>query len=116
MTGAHRRSVPVPFSEMTMIASIVASAVNGAPSAGAWSAVWCMRLKTTGSTVTGISMFTVPTMVGVRSRRNRESRVEITIGSRDDATTSVPSSAGPPSASAAALSPMKAPAGPMART
>ena len=40
-----------------------------------------MRLKTTGSTVTGISMFTVPTMVGVRSRRNRESRAESTVGS-----------------------------------
>ena len=46
-------------------------------------------------------MFTVPTMVGVRSRRNSESRVEMTIGSNDDATTSVPSSAGPLSASAA---------------
>ena len=96
--------------------SIVASAVNGAPSAGTWSGVWCMRLKTTGSTVTGISMFTVPTMVGVRSRRNRESRVDSTIGSNDDAATSGPSSAGPPWASAAALSPMKAPGGPIART
>ncbi len=75
-----------------------------------------MRLKMTGSTVTGISMFTVPTMVGVRSRRNRESRVDSTIGSNDAATTSEPSSAGPPWASAAALSPTKAPGGPMART
>ena len=95
---------------------IVASAVNGAPSADTWSGVWCMRPKTTGSTVTGISMFTVPTMVGVRSRRNRESRAESTIGSNDDAATSAPSSAGPPWDSAAALRPMKAPAGPMAST
>ena len=116
MTGAHRRSGAVPFSAMTMMTSTVASAVKGAPSAGTWVGVSCMRLKTTGSTVTGISMFTVPTMVGVRSRRKRESRVESTIGSNDDATTSVRSRAGPPWASAAALSPMKAPGGPMART
>ena len=98
-----------------MMTSIVAAAGSGAPSAGTPSGVWCMRLKTTGSTVTGISMFTVPTIVGVSSRRNRDSRVETTIGSNEDAMTRVRSSTGPPAASAAALSPMKAPAGPMAR-
>ena len=48
----------------------VATAVSGAlrRRVGGASA---KRLNTTGSTVAGISMFTVPTMVGVRSRLNR---------------------------------------------
>ena len=51
-------------------------------------------------------MFTVPTMVGVRRRLNRASRMEITIGTSDEATTRVASSAGPPSLSALTHTPM----------
>ena len=72
----------------------VATAVSGALSAVSCGAS-ARRLNTTGSTVAGISMFTVPTMVGVRSRLNRASRSEIAIGTSDDATTRVASNAGP---------------------
>ena len=90
----------------------VATAVSGALSAVSGGAS-ARRLNTTGSTVAGISMFTVPTMVGVRSRLNRASRIEITIGTSDDATTRVASSAGPPSMRALTQTPIKAPAGPI---
>ena len=89
-----------------MTTRIVASAVSGASSVAASGGASLRRRKTTGSTVAGTSMFTVPTMVGVRSRRNRASRIEITIGTSDDATTRVASSAGPPSTSALMQTPM----------
>ena len=91
---------------------IVASAVKSGASAVSCGAS-PKRPKTTGSTVAGTSMFTVPTMVGVRSRRNRASRIEITIGISDDATTRVARSAGPPSVRALTQTPIKAPAGPI---
>ena len=83
----------------------VATAVSGALSAVSCGAS-AKRLNTTGSTVAGISMFTVPTMVGVRSRLNRARRSEIAIGTSDDATTRVASNAGPPSLSALTQTPI----------
>ena len=96
--------------------AIVASAVTGAPIAAAPGGASVRRLKTTGSTVAGTSMFTVPTMVGVRSRLNRASRMEIAIGTNADAATRVASRAGPPSARALTETPMKATGGPIAST
>ena len=87
---------------MTMTVATAVSGVVRAVSSGASA----RRLNTTGSTVAGTSMFTVPTMVGVRSRLNRASRIEITIGTSDDATTRVASSAGPPSLSALTQTPI----------
>ena len=61
--------------------------------------------KTMGITVTAISMMTVPATVGVRIRRNSE-----------EARTSVASIPGPPLASAAMQTAMKAPEVPMMST
>ena len=95
--------------------SAVAAAASGAPGAGMPSGTSVRRPKTTGSTVAGMSMFTVPTRVGVSSRRNRERRAEITSGSNDETSTRMASSPGPPWASAAVQMPMKATAGPVIR-
>ena len=110
--GAHKRNVAPAFREMPLMTRTVATAVNAGPSAMSFGAS-ARRLNTTGSTVAGTSRFTVPTMVGVRSRRNRASRIEITIGTSDEAATKVASSAGPPWSRALTQTPMKAPAGPM---
>ena len=96
--------------------AIVATAVRGALSAGAPAGPSVRRPKTTGSTVAGTSMFTVPTMVGVSRRLNRARRREMTMGTSDDATTRVASRAGPPSERAPTETPMKAPAGPIVST
>ena len=112
MSGAHRRNVAPAFREMPPMTSPVATAVSGALSAVSGGAS-ARRLNTTGSTVAGISMFTVPTMVGVRSRLNRANLIEITMGTSDDATTRVARSGGPPSLRALTQTPIKAPAGPM---
>ena len=95
---------------------IVASAARGAPSVPVPGGTSVRRPKTTGRTVAGTSMFTVPTMVGVSSRRNSASRRETTMVTSADATTRVASRDGPPSARAAAHTPMKATAGPIVST
>ena len=89
---------------------IVASAVSSGASAVSCG-VSARRPNTTGSTVAGTSMFTVPTMVGVRSRRNRASRIEITMGMSDEATTRVARSVGPPSVEGTDADPDKGPGG-----
>ncbi len=96
--------------------TIVASAVTGAPSAAAPGGASVRRPKMTGRTVAGSSMFTVPTRVGVSSRLNRASRIEIAMGTNEDATTRAASRAGPPSARALTETPMKATGGPIAST
>ena len=95
--------------------AIVASAASGAPAAIP-SGASVRRPNTTGSTVAGMSMFTVPTMVGVRNRCSQESRAEIRIGTNEEATTSAASSTGPPSTRALTETPMKAAAGPIVST
>ena len=69
-----------------------------------------------GITVTGISMMTVPATVGVRTRRNSERRAESANWKSEEMTTKVASIAGPPSASAAMHTAMKAPEVPIRRT
>ena len=96
--------------------AMVASAVSGAPSSAAPGGASVRRPKTTGSTVAGTSMFTVPTMVGVRRHLNRARRREMTMGTSDDATTSGASRAGPPAERALTATPMKATAGPIVST
>ena len=101
---------------MVQITSMVAAAVSGAPSAGTPSGTSFKRPTTTGSTVAAISMCTVPTRVGVTSRRNTESRAEIRSGNSDETMTRQASSAGPPSTSAVTEMPMTAAPGPAQRT
>ena len=114
--GAHRRSVAPPFSETTLMTMIVPSAVAAAPMAVAPGGVSARRPKMTGSTVAGASMFTVPTMVGVSSRLNTASRMEIASGTTDDTATRLASKEGPPSASALMQTGMNATGGPIAST
>ena len=95
--------------------STVAAAVDGAANPGTPSGMSVRRPKTTGSTVAGMSMFTVPTMVGVRNRRNSERRADMASGSRDDTMTRTANTPGPPSVRAVTQIPMKAAAGPVVR-
>ena len=72
--------------------------------------------KTMGMTVTAISMITVPATVGVRIRLSSESRAERANWKSEEMTTSVASMAGPPLASAATHTAMKAPEVPIIST
>ena len=62
------------FSASPMITSTVARALIGAATGAALSGTSFSVSNTMGMTVTAISMITVPATVGVRMRRNRESR------------------------------------------
>ncbi|MCY4509123.1 MAG: hypothetical protein OXG35_19510, partial [Acidobacteria bacterium] len=73
-----------PLGCTAVMTSPGAAAVSGAAGPGTPSGTSVRRPKTTGSTVAGISMFTVPTMVGVRNRRNSDRRADIASGSRDE--------------------------------
>ena len=78
MTGAQRRNVPVAFSAITIITSMVARALIGAAEAGTPSGTCVSMLKMIGITVTATSMMTVPATAGVRIRLNHDSHVENT--------------------------------------
>ena len=114
ITGAQRRNTPVAFSAMPLMMSSVTRAFSGAASAGVPGAD--SRLKMAGIIVIGISMITVPTIVGVRSRWNRESRQESTRGTKDEMATRVASIAGPPSTMAVIHTAIKAPEVPISST
>ena len=96
--------------------STVAAAAIGAAGSGTSDGTSVRRPNTTGSTVAGISMFTVPTMVGVRNRRNSDNRADMASGSRDETMTRTASRPGPPSTRAVTQIPMNAAAGPVVRT
>ena len=96
--------------------SNVTSAHVGAAAAGAPSGTDWRPLSTIGTTVTGMSMITVPATVGVKIRRNSERRAARANWAREDITTRVASIAGPPSAIAVTQMAMNAPDVPMART
>ena len=81
----------------------VTRALNGAARVEVPTGTSSRRPKTVGINVAGISMMTVPETVGVRSRRNSESRAESASGTSDATTTRVASNAGPPSATAVML-------------
>ena len=116
ITGAHRRSAPVALSAMATITATVASALS-APAPSGLSFGTCLSMsKMMGITVTGISMITVPATVGVRMRRNSESRAESANWNSAETATSVASMAGPPLAIAATQIAMNAPEVPMAST
>ena len=68
----------------------------------------------TGITVTGVSIMTVPVTVGVRMRRNSDSRAEKANWNNARPITRVASNAGPPAASAAVLTAIAGAAAPMA--
>ena len=104
------------MSEAPRITSTVTTAVTGAAAAGLPSGTSESILKTTGITVTGISMITVPETVGVMIRRNSDSRADSTSWKSAAATTRVASSAGPPSAAAVMQTAMKAPELPIMST
>ena len=88
--------------------SIVARALAGAASAEPPGGVSVSMPNTTGITVTGTSMMTVPETAGVRTRRNRASRAEIRSWKSAATTTRVASVAGPPSTIAVMQIPMNA--------
>ena len=109
MTGAQRRSAPVAFSATPAMATMVTRAVSGAAGAGPPAGTSVSIPKTTGITVTGSSMTTVPTTVGVRIRRNSESLAESANWQSEAMMTRVASSAGPPRRSPGRRPRMKAP-------
>ena len=113
MTGAHRRSVALPFSTMQVTTSRVVNAQRGAASGGVPSGTFINCSKMCGITVTGVSMMTVPVTVGVRMRRNRERRAENANWHSARMKTRVASNDGPPALSAAMLTAMAAPAVPI---
>ena len=86
-------------------------ALQGVPSGTSFN-----MLKMRGMTVTGISMMTVPATAGVRIRRKSESRAASANWKREEATTSVASMAGPPSAMAVMQTAMNAPEVPISST
>ena len=98
------------------ITTTVARALSGAAGAGLPAGTLDRRSPTAGSTVSGISMITVPETVGVRTRWNSASRQDSTSGTRAVMTTSVARSAGPPSATAVMLTEMKAADAPISST
>ena len=73
-------------------------------------------LKMIGMTATGISMITVPATVGVKMRRNNDSRDASANWNREEMTTRVASMPGPPFAIAVMQTEMKAPEVPISRT
>ena len=101
---------------MATIATTVASALSGPARAGLPSGTCLSMSKMIGITVTGISISTVPATLGVRIRRNRESRAASANWNSAETTTRVASMAGPPLAIAATQIAMKAPEVPMAST
>ena len=116
MTGAQRRNVPVAFSAITTMTRIVAKALTGAAGAGTPSGTSVSMSKMIGITVTATNMMTVPATDGVRIRLNSDNHVEKMNWKSEDITTRVASIAGPPSASAATQTAMKAPEVPISRT
>ncbi len=116
MTGAQRRNGPVAFIAKPVITTTVARALTGAANGGASSGTCASMSKMIGITVTAISMITVPATVGVSTRRSRESRAASVNWNNDEITTRVASSAGPPWARAATLTPMNAPEVPIRST
>ena len=80
----------------TQITIAVIVAVRIGPIVNVLSGPAVNRPETTGSTVTGISIFTVPTKVGVSIRRNKERRNEMTSGINEERSTRIASTPGPP--------------------
>ena len=116
MIGAQRRNGPLALSTSPAMTSRVARVLRGAAIPGTPSGTFFNWSKTTGMTVTGVSMMTVPVTVGVRIRRNSASRAENANWNRARIRTRMASNAGPPSASAAMLTAMAAPEVPVTRT
>ena len=92
---------------MAAMTNMVTKALSGAASTERPSGTSVSMSKTVVMTVTGISMITVPVTVGVRIRRNSESRAERANWKSDEMTTRVASIAGPPSATAVMQTAMK---------
>ena len=101
---------------MTMITSTGTSALVGALQAELPSGEAVTMSKTSGITVTAISISTVPATTGVTSRLNSDSLAASKNWNSDDATTSVASKPGPPSTSAATHTAMNAPEVPIMST
>ena len=116
MTGAQRRHAPGAFSVSPPITTTVTSALTGAAGTGLPAGTLDSKSPTAGSTVSEISMITVPETVGVRIRWNSASRQDSTSGTRAVMTTSVASSAAPPSVTAVMLTEMKAAEAPISST
>ena len=98
-----------------MTTSVTAAAIPGAL-AGVPGGTSTSMSKSSGMTVTGISMITVPATTGVRTRRKSDSREASPNWKREETRTSVASSAGPPSAIAVMHTAMNAPDVPISRT
>ena len=116
MTGAQSRQTPVAASAIATMTAMVTPADTGAASAGAPSGALSSMSKIIGMTVTAISMMTVPATDGVKMRRTSDRRAASANWKKDEMTTSVASSAGPPCAMAPMHTAMKAPEVPISRT
>ena len=115
ITGPHMRITPAARSTITSVTPRVTSAVTG-PAAGAAPSGTCStRSRTSGMTVTAISMITVPATVGVMRRRSSDRRDARRNWKSAEVATSVASMPGPPSASAVTDTAMKAPDVPIRR-
>ena len=115
MSGAQRRTSPVPTAPTMRIATKVTPALTGAAATGAPSGMSSSMSKAMGVTVTEISMMTMPATIGVTMRRTNDSWAANRNWNSEEAMTSVASSPGPPSASAVMLTAMNAPEVPMKR-
>ena len=93
----------------------MAAARTGAATRAAPAGTSVSMSNTIGTTVTGISMITVPDTTGVKTRRSSESRDDSANWNRAEAATSVASSPGPPRASAVTQTAMNAPDVPISR-
>ena len=114
-TGAHGRSLGVPFSIVPATTSTVVSAQAGPAREADPGGRSSSMPKMIGITVTGTSMITVPATVGVRMRRNRDNRAEKASWKSAAAHNSVARSPEPPASSASTATAMAAPEVPVTR-
>ena len=115
MARAHRRQTPDASTVTTMITARVAAVLTGAAARAAPAGTSVSMSNMIGTTVTGISMITVPETTGVKTRRSSESRADSANWNRAEAATRVASRPGPPRASAVTQTAMNAPEVPISR-
>ena len=109
MIGVQARSLRGARSMSATTASIVTAAIAGAAAGEALSGTRVSMAKPIGITVTETSASRVPETSGVMMRRSSARRAANANWQSADATTSVPSSAGPPVTRASTATPMEAP-------
>ena len=103
MNADQSRHAPEARNASTVEATSVASATAGAAPAGAPSGTSAIRANATGTTVTAMSISTVPETTGVMSRRSNGSQAASANWKIEETSIRLAMSAGPPSEIAAAV-------------